>query len=260
MPTIAVKDLTMHYLDQGVGDPVLFIHGNVASSVWWHYTFERMSAMPYRLIAPDLRGRGATGGNADTFTIDTLADDIHALITALSLPKVHLVGHSLGACVAIQYALDHKDHTRSLYLLAPGWVAGDMPDAVGDPERIKMLVENKAILKAALRMTAQKHPDEGWSVLEDASMQQTDAASYRTPIALKQWNVAARLGELDGIPTTITRGEGDAVVPEAVVMMSVNGIPHTAYSVFAGATHSPNVEIPDQFVESLATHLARASA
>ncbi|GAB4554478.1 MAG: alpha/beta fold hydrolase [Anaerolineae bacterium] len=258
MPTIAVKDLTMHYLDQGTGEAVLFIHGNVSSSAWWRYTFERMSAMPYRLIAPDLRGRGATGGSAESFTIDTLADDIHALITALNLPQVHLVGHSLGACVAIQYALNHRNFVQSLYLLAPGWVAGDMPDAVGDPERIKMLVDNKALLKAALRMTAQKHPDEGWSALEAASMQQTDAASYRTPVALKQWNVAARLGEIGGIPTTIARGEGDTVVPESVVMDSVNGIPNAVYSVFAGATHSPNVEIPDQFVASLVAHLARA--
>ncbi|PJF36954.1 MAG: alpha/beta hydrolase [Candidatus Thermofonsia Clade 1 bacterium] len=261
MPFQAVRDLNMHYLEHGDpgGAPVLLIHGNVSSSAWWQYTLDRLSGSPYRLIAPDLRGRGQTEGPADDWTIETLAQDIRGLVEALQLGKVHLVGHSLGALVAIQYALDYKPEVRSLFLLAPGWVAGDMPAEVADPNRIRMMVENKAILKAALRMTAANHPEAGWEVLESAGLRQQDAASYRTPIALKQWAVASRLRELDGIPTTVARGVHDSVIPESVVLASAQGIPHARYEVIEGATHSPNVEVPDAFVALLRAHLERAS-
>lgn len=258
MPSVQVNDLNMHYIDQGAGEPVLLIHGNVSSSTWWNYTFEHMSDAPYRLIAPDLRGRGDTSGPSGDWTINTLADDVRELVVALGLGAVHLVGHSLGACVAIQYALDHRAEVRSLTLIAPGWVAGDIPDAVTDPARIKAMVDNKAVLKMALRMTAAKHPDAGWNVFEEASLKQTDDASLRSPVALKQWNVAARLGELAGVPTFITRGDGDIIVPEAVVMASVHGIPGANYEIIPGATHSPNVEMPDAWVALLKRHLATA--
>jgi 3-oxoadipate enol-lactonase len=261
MPFQTVNDLNIHYIEQGdpSGAPVLFIHGNVSSSTWWLYTLDRLSGSPYRLIAPDLRGRGETEGPADNWTIETLAQDLRGLVEALGLGRAHLVGHSLGALVAIQYALDHKPDVRSLFLLAPGWIAGDMPDEVADPARIRMMVENKAILKAALRMTAAKHPDDGWEVLENAALRQQDAASYRTPVALKQWAVAPRLGELDGIPTTVARGVHDSLIPESVVLASAQGIPGARYEVIEGATHSPNVEVPDAFVAVLQAHLERAS-
>ncbi|MCS6871958.1 MAG: alpha/beta hydrolase [Anaerolineae bacterium] len=260
MPFQAVHDLKMHYLDQGDpdGTPIVFIHGNVSSSVWWQYTLDRLSGLPYRLIAPDLRGRGETEGPADSWTIETLAHDVRGLVEALGLGSVHLVGHSLGALVAIQYALDYKPEVRSLFLLAPGWVAGDMPAEIADPARIQMMVQNKAILKAALRMTAANHPEAGWEVLESASLRQQDAASYRTPVALKQWAVAQRLGELYGIPTTVARGVNDTIIPESVVLASAQGIPNARYEVIEGATHSPNVEVPDTFVALLRAHLERA--
>ncbi len=262
MPTLPVKDLQMYFREQG--DPaapaVVLIHGNVSSSAWWEYTFARFQDSPYRLIAPDLRGRGHTTGPDDSWTIETLADDVHQLLTALGVGRVHLVGHSLGGTVAIQYALDHTPNVSSLYLIAPGWVKGDMPAAVGDPARIKMLVENKALLKMALRATASAHPEDGWAFFEAASLLQTDAASLRSPQALFAWNVYDRLGGLAGIPTTVSRGAGDVIVPESVVMDSVNGIPGAKYEVFEGATHSPNIETPDAFAASLRRHLDAAQA
>ncbi|MBE2194465.1 MAG: alpha/beta hydrolase [Anaerolinea sp.] len=255
MPFQTVKDLKMYYREQGSGDPILFIHGNVSSGAWWDYTFARMQSSPYHLIAPDLRGRGDTEGKSDDWTIATLADDVHTLAQVLQLGKVHLVGHSLGALVCIQYALDHHHEVRSLTLLAPGWVAGDMPAELGDPARIQMLVANKAMLKMALRAVAMKHPQKGWDYLETESLKQTDAASLRTPQALYAFNVAARLGELGTIPTLITRGVGDMVVPEAIVMHSVKGIPGAHYVQIADATHSPNVETPDEWVRLLRQHV-----
>ncbi len=257
MPTATVGDLKIHYIEQGSGEPVVLVHGNTSSSVWWEYTLERMKDAPYRFVAPDLRGRGETEGPSSSWTVEILANDVRGLLEQLGMGKAHFVGHSLGANVALQYALDHKGDVISLLLLNPGWVAGDIPDAIADRARIEQMVGNKDILKMALRGVAMMHPEnEGWQRLVDASLKQRDEASLRGPAALKAWNVAARLGELTGIPTTVVRGAGDAYLSTAGVCQSiVSRIPGAGYITVPGATHSPNVEVPDAWVALLREHL-----
>ncbi len=259
MATVKVGDLNIHYVEQGSGESVILIHGNTSSSVWWEYTFERLKDAPYRLIAPDLRGRGDTDGPSAHWTVEMLAADIIGLAQALKLDRFHLVGHSLGACVALQLALDHKPNVLSLTLLNPGWVAGDMPAAVGDQARIEQMIANKDLLKMALRGVAALHPDnDAWKRLEAASLKQRDEASLQGVAALKSWNVVDRLPKLGGIPTLVTRGTGDLYLStEDVALKSVNGIPGARYEVIPNATHSPNVENPDAWAALLRQHLDR---
>lgn len=118
------------------GIPVVFIHGNVASATFWE---EMMLALPagYTAIAPDRRGCGdsqalpvdATRGMRD------FSDDVHTLIETLGLDRFHLVGHSLGGNVAMQYVIDHPDRVRSVTLVAPGspYGYGGTKDLEGTP-------------------------------------------------------------------------------------------------------------------------------
>ncbi|MCG2620435.1 alpha/beta fold hydrolase [Arthrobacter sp. I2-34] len=100
------------------GTPVVFIHGNLSSSLFWQ---EAMLALPagYRVLAPDLRGFGDT----DPLPVDAtrglrdFSDDLAATLEALGLDAAHLVGWSMGGGVAMQYALDHP--VLSLTLQAP---------------------------------------------------------------------------------------------------------------------------------------------
>ncbi len=257
MPTAAIGDLKMHYLDQGSGQPVVLIHGNTSSSAWWEYTLQRVRG-DYRFIAPDLRGRGDTEGPAADWTIETLADDVRGLVEHLGLGPAHFVGHSLGSDVALQYALDHPADVKSLTLLNPGWVAGDMPPMLADAARIAAMVANKEQLKLALRATAIHHPDDdNWKRLEAASLKQKDEASLRGPAALQAWAVADRLGELAGISTVIVRGADDQFLStHAVCWAILDNLPGARYLEIPGASHSPNVETPDAWVAALLEHLA----
>jgi len=249
----------MHYLDQGSGEVVILIHGNTSSSVWWEPTLERLKDAPYRFIAPDLRGRGDTDGPSGNWTVEMLAEDIYELAKSLNLARFHLVGHSLGSNVVLQLALDHKPDVLSLTLLNPGWVAGDMPSAVGDQARIEQMIANKDLLKAALRGVAALHPEnDAWKRLEAGSLKQRDEASLRGVTALKSWVVVDRLPVLAGIPTLVARGSGDLYLStENVAMKAVNAIPGARYEVLPNATHSPNVETPDAWVALLRHHLDR---
>jgi pimeloyl-ACP methyl ester carboxylesterase len=129
LPGISAERLATSRLTAGVlsvagrtGPAVLFVHGNVSSSLFWQPT---MLALPerYRPLAIDLRGFGDTDPEPVDATrgLRDYADDLAAVIDALSLPLVHLVGWSMGGGVVLQYLADRPGTHRvaSLTLVAP---------------------------------------------------------------------------------------------------------------------------------------------
>jgi len=104
------------------GQPVLFVHGNVSSSLFWQPT---MLALPdgYRPLAVDLRGFGDSDPEPVDATrgLGDYADDLAAVIEALGLPSVHLVGWSMGGGVVLQYLAERPGAHRaaSVTLVAP---------------------------------------------------------------------------------------------------------------------------------------------
>jgi pimeloyl-ACP methyl ester carboxylesterase len=107
-------------LEGRTGAPVLFVHGNVSSCLYWQTT---MLALPdgYRPLALDLRGFGDTDPEPVDATrgLDDYADDVAALVTALELAPVHVVGWSMGGGVLLRYLLGHPSAIASLTLVNP---------------------------------------------------------------------------------------------------------------------------------------------
>ena len=121
----------------GPGEAVLFVHGNVSSSLFWQQPLLALAETGrMRALAVDLRGYGDT----DPLPIDATrgmrdwAEDLAALIDVLGLDRVHLVGWSMGGGVVLQYLMDRPDRVASVALVAPvspygfGGTAG--PDGV----------------------------------------------------------------------------------------------------------------------------------
>jgi pimeloyl-ACP methyl ester carboxylesterase len=107
----------------GPGRPaVLFVHGNVSSSLFWQPTMLALPE-PYRPLAIDLRGFGDTDPEPVDATrgVRDYADDLAATIDALDLASVHLVGWSMGGGVVLQYLVDRPGSHRaaSLTLVDP---------------------------------------------------------------------------------------------------------------------------------------------
>ena len=102
--------------------PVLFVHGNVSSSLFWQPTMLALPE-PYRPLAIDLRGFGGTDPEPVDATrgLRDYADDLAATIEALGLAAVHLVGWSMGGGVVLQYLADRPGTHRvaSLTLVDP---------------------------------------------------------------------------------------------------------------------------------------------
>lgn len=120
IPTGRIETCVRWVRDRDDADPVVFVHGNVSSSPFF---FPVMRVLPerFRPIALDLRGFGgsevapvdATRGLSD------FSDDVLAALDALELPRVHLVGWSMGGGIAMQAAIDAPERFSTLTLINP---------------------------------------------------------------------------------------------------------------------------------------------
>jgi pimeloyl-ACP methyl ester carboxylesterase len=116
------------------GTPVLFVHGLGADMEVWRAQLDHLRALGVRAIAYDQRGHGASDRPSDgVYTIDALVDDLDRVVTALSLERFVLVGHSMSGAVISAYAGAHPDAVAGLvYVDAVGSFDTLPPGAVRD--------------------------------------------------------------------------------------------------------------------------------
>ncbi|HEU5475617.1 MAG TPA: alpha/beta hydrolase [Actinophytocola sp.] len=159
--TVATDRLSVHLLEVPgqSGAPVIFVHGNVSSSVFWQQTMLGLPA-GYRSFAVDLRGFGGT----DPLPVDAgrglgdYADDLAATMAALGLDAAHLVGWSMGGGVVMRLLRERPRLVRTATLVNPvspyGYggtrgVTGELVDAGGagsgggaaNPDFVRLLRE-----------------------------------------------------------------------------------------------------------------------
>lgn len=248
MPYQDIGGLRLFYREAGSGtQTIVLVHGNVASSRWWERVLPDLS-QDYRVIAPDLRGFGQSdkpGG----YTVEQFAADLAVLVDALSLPPAHIVGHSLGGSVVLQYVLDHPHRCRSLVLVDPGPAEGQVTPEERYP-LLEAIAVNREYMKAAVMGVTPAAPrDDYFEALVDDAML---AGGALLPIArdLNTWNVQSRLGQIK-VPTLVLQGEQDSLVSQEAVRRTVAGIAGARLEVVPGVGHSPQAENPEDFVRRL---------
>lgn len=115
--------LRLHYLDNGSGDAVLFIHGSgpgASGHSNFKLNYPEFAAAGHRVLVPDLPGYGASDKPETDYTLDFFVDAMFGLLDALDIPRCTLVGNSLGGAIAIKMALDQPQRIARLVLMAPG--------------------------------------------------------------------------------------------------------------------------------------------
>ncbi|MDO7901813.1 alpha/beta fold hydrolase [Pseudomonas sp. K1(2024)] len=106
--TVHANGIRQFVVEEGEGVPVVLLHGFPETHYAWRYQIPALSKH-FRVIAPDLRGYGETDKPASGYDKRNMALDIRALLHALDIPKVALVGHDRGARVATRFAKDYPD-------------------------------------------------------------------------------------------------------------------------------------------------------
>ena len=118
MPYIAVGkensgSIDLYYEDHGSGKPVVLIHGWPLSSSSWEKQTVALLEAGYRVIAYDRRGFGESSKPTSGYDYDTMAADLHEVITKLDLRDVTLMGFSMGGGEVARYVGTHGSERMS---------------------------------------------------------------------------------------------------------------------------------------------------
>ena len=106
---VEVLGSRMHYVDEGEGEPILFLHGNPTSSYLWRNVIPFVTD-DYRAVAVDLIGMGKSAKPDLDYTYQDHKRYLDAFIEALDLRNVTLVIHDWGSVLGFDYAVEHDDN------------------------------------------------------------------------------------------------------------------------------------------------------
>lgn len=117
MPMIEADHQLIHYLAWGEAGfkPVLLLHGLTGCGAIWEHVAGKLAEAGFLVIAPDLRQHGHSGKSGE-YSLQAYSSDIIGLIEKLSLPPGYLVGHSFGAAVAWETAVQRADWAEKLVI------------------------------------------------------------------------------------------------------------------------------------------------
>lgn len=255
--TVRAKDGTeLFHRDWGEGAPVVFAASWALTSEMWAYQVAHLSEQSVRCISYNRRGHGRSGVPGGGYDMDTLADDLAAVIEQLGLRDVTLVGHSMGCAEVIRYLGRHGSaRVRRVALLAPAapYLTQTADNPYGAPRAYhdarmaewardfpKWAADNKAPF-----FTPQTSP-----AMIDWLMDQmlttplpVVIASFR---ALIEKDVRPDLAKIDR-PTLILHGAKDASAPLEITGRRVAvGVKGAELKVYDGAPHGLFVTHMDQ--------------
>jgi pyruvate dehydrogenase E2 component (dihydrolipoamide acetyltransferase) len=238
----AAPGLAIRNLRDGTGIPVVFVHGFGAELAAWRPLVELL-AIANPKIGIDLPAHGASPERSiDGF--DSLVDDVAAALSAAGMTRLHLVGHSLGAAVAVSLSTRHGFDVKSLCLVSP---AGLGPKINGDFLAGFLAAQSEAALKSWMQTLVHRR-----SALPQAMVRATLAARDGTGLSAAQQRLAGVLfsgsTQLFSIrdaleayegPSRVIVGRDDMIIP-AEHANSVSG--HVALNRLSGVGHLPQLE------------------
>lgn len=110
---LEVKGSKIHYIDEGKGDPVLFLHGNPTSSYLWRNIIPYMTSQG-RCIAPDLIGMGKSDKPNIDYGLKDSYEYLEAFIEKMGLINITLVLHDWGSGLGFNYAYNYPDNIKGI--------------------------------------------------------------------------------------------------------------------------------------------------
>jgi len=235
----------------------------------------------YRVVAFDQLGTGASDRPTDPslWTITRYVAEVETVRQALGLRRVHLLGHSWGGWLSVEYALTHPEALKTVILED---TAADIPHLIGElerlraalgPETVAMMQRHEAegtldhpVYQAAITILNHRHVCrlDHWPAPVKRSLDDWNMGPYGTIQGpneflytgnLKDWN---RLPDMHRItvPVLITCGEHDELTPACSLRMKL-ALPNARLHVFPNSSHMPFYEEPHAYYPVLLDFLER---
>lgn len=273
-----VTHCRMHYIDEGAGEPVVFVHGDPT----WSYLYRKFIgplSSQHRCIAPDLMGMGKSSVPHEPYPyrLHHHIDNLESLLLQLDLTNLTLVVHDWGGPVGLGFATRHPDRIQRLVLMNTwafaAWPGGEFPkllQMIRSERGEKFVLEKNGYVRNALLGTTYHQENLTEAVLN------AYLAPFPTPasrLALLCWTrdipvnegdpsfatmqtIEQRLALLADKPALLIWGMQDPVLPESVLRRWQAIYPQAAVHEIADASHFLQEDAPVQIIDRLKMFLA----
>jgi 3-oxoadipate enol-lactonase len=263
MNTVDLGDFKMAVEDRGAGRVLLLVHGFPLDHTMWQAQIDEFSR-GYRVLAPDLRGFGASLLGDGEVTMRRYSDDLALLLDRLDIhEKIIFCGLSMGGYIAWQFWQKYAERLAARVICDTRAVA-DTPEARAGRTALAarvLAIGSQAAADAMLPKlfgpeSERNHP---------AAIAATRAVILRNPAAgiaaalagmAKRPDVTDMLGGI-AVPTLVIVGEHDAISPPAEMRGIADRIPGAEFVMIRGAGHMSPMENSLDFNAALHRFLQR---
>lgn len=147
---IKVHGSNIHYIEEGTGDPILFLHGNPTSNYLWRNVLPHLKNQG-RCIAPDLIGMGKSDKPDLKYGFHDTYKYVEGFIEAMGLKNITLVLHDWGSGMGFNYANLHRDNIKAIAFMEAMYDAPTMYDMPFSVRTALKMVRNPFIGKLMVR-------------------------------------------------------------------------------------------------------------
>jgi pimeloyl-ACP methyl ester carboxylesterase len=248
------------YEISGTGDPIVLLHGAFMDRRSWDAQVPALSSR-FRVIRYDIRPFGESTVPEQAYSVP---DDLLRLLDHLKIPKAHLVGHSFGGGVALDFALLHPERVATLTLVSAP------PNGFAPPDEDRKLVEgifaaakqgDEALVRAwvahPMWAEATRQPELAKTLEE---MTRRNLRAFRLPFAPYVPVTPAAIGRLSSVkvPTFIIVGDRDMASIQRASAQMAQEIPGAKLHVVRGADHALPLGWAREFNEALVAFVSSA--
>ena len=255
MPEVVRDNVTLYYVDEGSGPPVLLIHGHTLDRRLWDPVMPFLVDAGFRVLRLDLRGHGRSSRPESGYHLSHHAADAAAVLDAVGIEAALGVGHSIGGAVLLEVAVTVPDRLTHLVLVSPV-----MPDRPFEPAFMENLREVARAIRSEgvgpamagpwARSPLFEHSFSKPGIREAAGAITRDfpgaeyLASQRDRVE-RSWTIPDRLGEIS-LPTVVAVGEKEMPGFRAYAEEAASGIPGARLEVFKNCGHLLPLEAPER--------------
>jgi len=266
--------------------PLLCLHGGPGATHDYFAPLEAMTTTGRRVVLYDQLGWGNSDHvhSPSMWTVDLFLEELGAIRHALGLRRVHILGHSWGGMLAMEYALTEPEGVSSLILAdtaasTPQWIAETSRLISELPPEVQLAIQKHEAqgttdspeYAEACRLFSRRHAgghidpkpewvDKAFEKLDDNEVYLTmwGPSEFCATGSLKDWDITDRLGEIR-VPTLVIAGRYDEATP-ALAETVHHGIPGSELVIFENSAHFPHIEETERYLQVLGQFLSGVEA
>lgn len=255
-----INGITLAFLDQGHGLPIVFVHAFPLSKAMWSPQVTGLSP-EFRLITVDLRGHGESDAPLWFSSMEQFADDLVGLMDHLGLEQAVFVGLSMGGYILFALHRRHPERIKAL-VLADTRAQPDTPEGRAGRFAMAQTVHQEGPAAVAALMlpkllsppSLKDRPDLVETVRRIITANQASGiAGDLMGMALRP-DSTPQLKEI-GCPTLVIVGEHDIATPPEDARFMADQIPNARLQVIPSAGHLSNLEQPEPFTDAIRSFL-----